>query len=250
MPEKEEPGQDIPQNRLEVVASACRRNALDHLRAAETLAEKGFYGFATAHLVLAEEELGKGLGYRLVIEGLAKIHGENRSRRFVVFPGQLDLEFQLYSPHHDKTTLKAGLTEILGLVSSIAIAMGLELPMTSGGIANYPSAALPPTPEVADENLRRFKMGLEEWRREQDVSTKQADRLKQRGLYVDDDGTTLSTPAKVERGTYQSRHDNVAEELRWYGPFLEETMEDVLFRRFMIPFIFSALTSPDSGKKV
>ena len=249
MSANEDRGGDATDGRLETVTAACRRNAKDHLRAAEALAERGFYGFATAHLVLSEEELGKGLGYRLVIEGLAEIRGENRSRKLVVLPGKLDLEFHLYSPHYDKTTLKTGLTEILGLVSSLAIAAGLELPMSQEETAEGLTNANTLSPQVEAEAWKRVLAATEEWRREQDENTKRADQLKQHGLYVDDDGTTLSTPTEVGQDTYQSRHDQVAEELRWYGPFLEETIGDVLFRRFIIPFAFSALANSSSNQK-
>jgi hypothetical protein len=87
------------------------------------------------------------------------------------------------------------------------------------------------------------KQAVSEWRKRQDEETKLADQLKQRGLYVDNDGELLSTPADVDRSEYDARFSQVTEELRWFGPFVTEPIGDVLFRRFALPFFVSALAN-------
>lgn len=243
--ETSQPSPTPPAALLKDVAKECLWNAKSHLRAAEALAAKGMFGHAVSHLVLAEEELGKGLAYRMVIDEWAELEGEGRGRRVVLDFGSERLEFYLYSPHFDKTTLKTGAISVLGFASGLAIQAGIRL----GGSTTLETSlgleeALATSTSVAQGGAAPSAKPLGDWKKTAEAETRKRDQLKQQGFYVDVEGDRIMAPRQIEQETYQLQRTSVANDLQWFSPFVTEPIFSVLFRRFSLPYLASALSAP------
>lgn len=235
------------------VAVRCSWSARSHLRTAEALAATGNYGHALGHLIISREELGKGLGYRLVAEGLAKIEGEGRAKSIVVLPGGLDLRFNFYQ-HPEKTALNDGMVELLSFATQVVIAAALDMWTPAASSDSIPTVAPTPTPEPSPEAVKagvklvaeEMKKTAHEWKEKSVDGNRAKDLLKQRGFYVDEQGGVLSTPADVTKAVYEKELEEVQSDHKVAGPFGAEPIMDVLMRR-AVAFALLGMFFPHGG---
>ena len=233
-----------------LLAGECLKNSKAHLRAADLLARAGLYGFAYSHLVLCEEELGKGFAWRLVADDWAKIEGEGRGRRIIILPGTLDLTFQ-FSSHLEKGALKVGMVELLMFVSDTVMRLGFEVGTGKWKSASGKSAIETPplSPQQQDAMMQEIRKALAEWKEKTKEERKAEDEFKQYGFYVDLLEEGFVTPDIIDKGIYDERRALVEKELTKSAPFVQEPIHNVLFAQFLLPMMIGAFftSTPRTG---
>jgi hypothetical protein len=236
-----------------MLAGECLKNAKQHLRAANLLAEAGQHGFAYSHLVLCEEELGKGFAWRLVADDWAKIEGEGRGRRIIILPGTLDLTFQ-FSSHLEKGALKVGMVELLMFVSDTVIRLGFEVGTGKWKPASGQPAIQTPSlsPQQQDAMMQEIRKALTEWKEKTKDARKAEDEFKQFGFYVDLFEGGFITPDSIGPEIYEERRTLVDKELTRSAPFVREPIHNVLFAQFLLPMMIGAFftSTPRTGTVV
>lgn len=233
----------------EVLAGECLENAKAHLRGADLLAGAGHYGFGYSHLVLCEEELGKGFAWRLVADGWARIEGKGRGQRIIILPGTLDLTFQ-FSSHLEKGALKVGMVELLTFASDTAIRFGFEVgsgkrTFAPGGMATQSSQL---NPQGQDALMLKIRKALADWKEETKEERKGEDEFKQFGFYVDPFEGGFVTPDSIGKEFYDERRVLVDKELTKSAPFVQEEIGNVLLGQFVLPMILGAFFTSFANK--
>lgn len=158
------------------------QNARRHLRAANALSEKRLFGFASAHVVLAIEELAKA--WILALYGMG-----------LTFPS--DMLADVLSRHPPRHAVTFGFLYVF-MIQHV-VARTTKRVQQRHGVKNYP-------PELRDEWVaeltREFKSLASRTPKNEIVHAvmewiSKANDIKNSGLYVDFDGVKWSQPQQV-----------------------------------------------------
>lgn len=231
-------------------------SARAHLHTAESLSKSGEYGHAAAHLVIAEEEMGKGLGYRLALmdSNLARIETTKRGPQLMILPGILDLPFSL-TTHPDKTVINDGVATFFSIIEDVigllwlVNALDLDLqPKVSG---------IPSTSETMESEGVTPALVLELRKRAEEVKKEAIDqarirsRMKERGLYVDiSSAGTVSSPKDFSEEEFAKLFEEVRQMVEHHGPYVMEKLDDVLSRRGIFRAMIRALLVSEDSSNV
>lgn len=191
---------------FEAAARACIHNAQSLRRSAAMLARKQAFGQATALLTIALEELGKAVAFKLCAEGYGKLEGSGRKRKVVLrMPILGTLEVERFD-HADKRGIPVSLELAVRLLPALPRLFGAFARVATDERGERTPPRAPGTSAGSHELTKKVATKLEAMharaRREAELIPRLG-MLKESGLYVDFDGSSLGVPDRVDRQTYE-----------------------------------------------
>jgi hypothetical protein len=195
-------------------ALECKANARALREAAAVLGKSESFGPACALLTISLEELGKAVAFKLCAEGHGRIEGKGKGAKVVLTMPWGPVTIKLHD-HPGKRGVAIWLDLILTVIPVlpvVAAALGgwghsqdwsdkgkaAPKPAASSGVLPEDQIEGPPRAE----DIAFLDRQVEEAKKDGELINR-LDDLKEAGLYVDFDGGPVSTPAAVDRDTYE-----------------------------------------------